>query len=122
MKSGLVKALYLKRIIIITPPNPVMKKALCYLLIMATIACQRKPEATAVEKHLKKAMSAFLYKEVNNDSSRVRFHVKEVVYFKEADFYECEFTVGMQTAAGKDTTGIMKARITRDFAKVTRKL
>lgn len=100
---------------------PAMKKILACLLLLSLLACQKKPKPAEVEQRLKKAMSEFLYQSVNNDSSRVKFDVKEVIYFEEAGGYECEFKVNM-VQAGKDTLGVMKAVVTKDFTKVSRKL
>lgn len=98
-----------------------MKKILACLILLSVFACQKKPKPDEVEQRLKKAMSEFLYQSVNNDSSRVTFDVKEVIYFEEAEGYECEFKVNM-AQAGKDTLGVMKATVTKDFTKVSRKL
>ncbi|MDE3251249.1 MAG: hypothetical protein KGO92_00490 [Bacteroidota bacterium] len=98
-----------------------MKKVLFCLFLTLILGCQKKPKVSEVRKHLSKAMTHFLYASVNNDSSRVKFLVKDVIYFEEADFFECEFTVDMKQN-GKDTTGIMKARINKDFTQVSRKL
>ena len=98
-----------------------MKKILACLLLIISLSCQKKPKPAEVEKHLKKAMTSFLYESVNNDSSRVKFYVKEVFFFEDTEFYECEFNVQMQQN-GKDTTGVMKARVTKDFSKVNRKM
>ncbi|MEA3426132.1 MAG: hypothetical protein U9R46_07780 [Bacteroidota bacterium] len=98
-----------------------MKKTLACLLLLSVLACQKKPKPAEVEQRLKKAMTEFLYQSVNNDSSRVRFDVKEVIFFEEAEGYECEFKVNM-AQSGKDTLGVMKAVVTKDFTKVSRKL
>jgi hypothetical protein len=103
------------------PKIDCMKKMLCLLAFCAAIACQKKPKPSEVQQHLKKAMAEFLYQSVNNDSSKVRFEVKDVIYFEEPEAYECEFNVRM-IQSGKDTTGVMKATVTKDFAKVNRKL
>jgi hypothetical protein len=65
-------------------------------------------------------MASFLKKSLNNDSAAVRFDVKDVSYFADASFYECEFTVSM-ISKKLDTTGIMRARVSKDFSTVTRK-
>ena len=83
-------------------------------------ACQPKPAPADVEIRLKKAMAAFLYEKINNDSSTVKFNVKEVTFFADKDFYECEFRVNMKRDSF-DTTAIMRARIASDFSKVVRK-
>ncbi len=99
-----------------------MKKLFVYLCLCATItACQKKPKPEEIQQHLKKAMTEFLYNSVNNDSTRVKFRVQEVIYFEQDNGYECEFKVGM-IQNEKDTTGVMKALVTKDFAKVSRKL
>ncbi len=98
-----------------------MKKLFFCLLCILAFSCQKKPKPAEVQEHLKKAMSGFLYESVHNDSSKVKFEVKDVVFFEDKEFYECEFNVRMQQQ-GKDTTGIMRARVTKDFAKVNRKL
>lgn len=98
-----------------------MKKILACLLFLAALSCQKKPKPAEVQMHLKKAMTEFLYESVNNDSSKVKFEVKDVIFFEDVNFYECEFNVRMMQGS-KDTTGAMKARITKDFSKVSRKL
>lgn len=98
-----------------------MRKTLPVLVLLLLFACQKKPKPSEVQQHLKKAMTEFLYQSVNNDSSRVKFDVREVIYFEDVNAYECEFRVRMQQQ-GRDTTGVMKATVTRDFAKVSRKL
>lgn len=98
-----------------------MKKLLYTLLFLCALACQQKQKPNDLEHQLKKAMTAFLYETVNNDSARVQFQVTEVAYFKDTEFYECEFQVRMKQE-GLDTIGAMKARITKDFSKVLRKL
>lgn len=98
-----------------------MKKILICLFCLLALSCQKKPKPAEVQEHLKKAMSGFLYESVHNDSSKVKFDVKEVIFFEDNEFYECEFNVRM-LQDGKDTTGVMRARITKDFVKVSRKL
>jgi hypothetical protein len=98
-----------------------MKKILACFLLLSLIACQKKPKPAEVTERLKKAFTGFLYESVNNDSSRVRFRVEEVIYYEEQEGYECEFKVNM-LQAGKDTLGVMKATVAKDFSKVSRKL
>ena len=97
-----------------------MKKMFPGILLLLFFACQPKPATPEVETRLKKAMSTFLYEKIKNDSSSVKFEVKEVTYFADKDFYECEFRVKM-TRQGHDTTDMMSARIAKDFSKVVRK-
>ena len=72
-----------------------------------------------VENDLKTAMQTFLYNKVGNDSANVKYRVLDVTYFEENDKYLCEFKVHMIEKM-LDTTGIMKANISKDFKKVDR--
>lgn len=97
-----------------------MKNILFALYLLMFFACQPKPAPVDVETRLKKAMSDFLYAKINNDSTTVKFTVKEVTFFADKDFYECEFRVNMKRESF-DTTAMMRARIASDFSKVVRK-
>lgn len=97
-----------------------MRMIAAFLLLAFGIACSPKPTPADVSDRLKRAMSEFLYRSVNNDSSRVKFRVNEVTYFADKEFYECEFKVNM-LQAGHDTTAMMRARVASDFSKVVRK-
>lgn len=99
-----------------------MKKTIFALLIalVSLVACQKKPKTADVNEHLNKAMREFLYSTVNNDSTKVKFEVQDVLFYEAANFYECEYTVRV-VSPGKDTTGVMKARVSKDFTKVNRK-
>jgi len=94
------------------------KTQLCLSLLLA-LACGTRPKPEEVESRLKRTMSEFLYQSVNNDSSKVKFEVKQVIYFADKEFYECEFKVKM-LQAGHDTIAGMKARVAKDFSKVVR--
>ncbi|HVS98136.1 MAG TPA: hypothetical protein VHE54_16685 [Puia sp.] len=91
-----------------------------WLLLFALVFCCRKPVRTDPTSRLEKAMAAFLRKNVGRDSATIRFQVLDVAYYADKDFYECEFHVRMTSPSG-DTTGMMKARISSDYSKVTRK-
>jgi hypothetical protein len=99
-----------------------MKKLIFVLVMVITtiVSCQKKPKTADVNEHLNKAMREFLYTTVNNDSSKVKFDVQEVLFYEAPNFYECEYKVRV-VSPGKDTTGIMKARVSKDFTKVNRK-
>ncbi len=99
-----------------------MKKIFFVLswILITLVSCEKKPKTADVNEHLNKAMRKFLYGTVNNDSSKVKFDVQEVLFYEAANFYECEYKVHM-VSPGKDTTGIMKARVSKDFTKVNRK-
>ncbi len=98
-----------------------MRNLVAIFVLLCLLGCQKKPKPAEVEMHLKKAMSEFLFNSANKDTSSVKFNVKEVLYFEDVEFYECEFNVAMKQN-GKDTVGVMKARVTKDFSNVTRKL
>lgn len=99
-----------------------MKKIAALMLVSLLCACVRQHQDTPEETKakLKAAMQDFLYKGVNYDSSRVQFHVMEVIYYETQPFYECEFKVHLHNP-NTDTTGIMSARISKDFKEVARK-
>ena len=64
-------------------------------------------------------MQSFLYGAIDNDSTNVKYRVEDVIYYEDKDKYKCDFKVRMK---GKlfDTTGIMKAYVSKDFKKVNR--
>jgi hypothetical protein len=53
-----------------------------------------------------------------NDSANIKFRVLDVVYYDDelTNMYDCEFKVNMKTKS-LDTTGIMKANISKDLKK-----
>lgn len=99
-------------------------RLLFIVLFVLTIACKAKD---SINDDLKNTMQSYLYNEINNDSSKIKYNVQNVVFFndKEKQRYVCEFTVNMRefTVDSKtkfDTTGMMKAYISKDLKKVTR--
>jgi hypothetical protein len=93
-------------------------RVLVLFLLVLVLSCKRPVPDPDPSGNLRNAMAAFLKKSA--DTAKVRFDVKEVTYFKDANFYECEFKVRM-ILPDKDTTGSMTARISSDFSNVTRK-
>jgi hypothetical protein len=91
------------------------------LLTVFVFACKAKDPALEIQNNLKSSMQTYLYNVINNDSSNVKYHVETVNYYDDnyKKQYVCEFTVRMKTKLF-DTTGIMKAYISRDFKKVER--
>ncbi len=65
-------------------------------------------------------MSIYLYKQVNNDSSKVKYRMEEVSYFAEKKRNICDLKVRMILPGKLDTTGIMRAYISKDFKEVKR--
>ena len=94
---------------------------LILLLTVFVFACKAKDPALQIQNDLKNSMQTYLYNGVNNDSSNIKYHVEKVVYYDDniKKKYICEFTVHMKTKLF-DTTGIMKAYISRDFKTVER--
>src|SRR5690348_8588616 len=89
------------------------------LIVLVLVLGCRKPVKTDPAPKLKSAMTAFLKKSIGSDSGSIHFQVFDVAYFADKGFYDCEFHVRMVSPNG-DTTGMMKARISDDFEKVTR--
>ena len=85
------------------------------------LSCKAKNASGGLENDLKATMQAYLYRDKNNDSTNVKFRVLDVIYYddKLTNMYDCEFKVNMKTKS-LDTTGVMKANISRDFKKVVR--
>jgi hypothetical protein len=95
-------------------------KAIAVLSLIIMFSCKAKdPGPPGIEDTLKKTMQSYLYKAVNNDSSYVKYHIEKVVFYDDDTTYTCSFTVHMK-AKNFDTTGIMKANISKDFLKVER--
>lgn len=97
--------------------------SLIFLFGMLVFSCRVKDPATELENDLKNAMQTYLYSGVNNDSSNVQYHVEDVTYFNDKlkNRYVCEFKVHFHVKAKSyDTTGIMKAYISKDFKTVKR--
>ncbi len=93
-------------------------------MITLSSACKIKD---STQDALKDAMLTYLYNQVNNDSSKVKYRIEDVEFFDDKDKsrYVCEFMVNMRefSIEGKarfDTTGKMKAYISNNFQRVTR--
>jgi len=97
-----------------------MKPVVLFVAILSFFACKRSMSQDDIETELKKAMTNHLYKSINNDTSRARYEVKSVAFYEEKNVYDCEFKVRV-TAKNYDTTGMMTAKITKDFSRVMRK-
>ena len=89
------------------------------LFFTVLFSCKAKDTPDDVRSDLANAMQTYLYNQINNDSSNVKYRVQKVIYFEDKDKYICEFTVNVK-AKLYDSTGIMKADITKDFKKVNR--
>jgi len=95
-----------------------------FLLLIALgsgLSCKRKLSPAEVKVNLEKAMANYLKKEQEDLSSTLRFEMVDVDYFEDREFYDCEFKVRLLRDGGKDTTGVIKSKITKDFSKVTKR-
>jgi len=97
-----------------------MKAVAIFLLIFILTNCKRHLSKDYVEEHLKDSMKSFLYNKKNLDTTKTKFTVLSVTYFEDSTFYDCEFKVNLKEG-NLDTTGIMSARISKDFSVVKRK-
>ena len=97
-----------------------MRLFIFLLTIVSIFGCKRKMSNDDVDMELKKALTEHLYKAINYDSARIKYEVKKVTFFEDKTFYECEFYVRV-VSPNHDTTGVMTARISKDFSKVVRK-
>jgi hypothetical protein len=93
-------------------------RALIFLGCLCAFACVAKD---STEEDLINAMRTYLYNGVNNDSTNVKYYIEKVIYYndKNRGEYICEFTVHLKERMF-DTTGIMKAYISKDFKTVKR--
>lgn len=90
------------------------------LFFALALSCRAKHATPAeIENDLKSAMQSYLYSTINNDSSNIKYRVQDVTYFEDKDKYICEFKVNLKEKLF-DTTGIMKANISKDFKKIDR--
>ncbi|MBV9963890.1 MAG: hypothetical protein JO072_16725 [Parafilimonas sp.] len=93
------------------------------LVLVLLLSCRAKDTTTeGLKGDLKKTMQDYLYQtQVNNDSSNTTYRVQDVNFFDDTikSRYVCEFTVHLKEKS-LDTTGQMKAYISKDFKKVTR--
>ncbi len=100
-----------------------MKLRAFYVLIFAmAFSCKAKDSTPeGIKDDLKKTMQTYLYSEVNNDSSNIKYNIEDVIYFDDnlKHRYVCEFTVNLKEKLF-DTTGKMKAYISKDFKTVQR--
>ena len=91
------------------------------LVTLLSAACVVKDPRPQLEENLRTAMQTYLYSEVHNDSSQVKYRVESVIYYDDprSDTYICDFTVNMKTHLS-DTTGVMHATVSKDFKTVKR--
>ena len=96
-----------------------MKIFFITLCLLATIvSCQRKVTRDDTEKQIKKTFHNFLMK--GKDSTKISFEILKVIYYEDSTFYDCNFNVRM-IQGSKDTVGVMRAKISKDFETVRRR-
>jgi len=95
-----------------------MKKIFILFFLATLFSCKERTRED-LENRLKTTMRDYLYEQVNNDSSRVKYDVQSVIFYPERDYYHCEFNVRVKSAT-MDTTGTMIADIKGDFKEVRR--
>jgi hypothetical protein len=101
-----------------------MKKAPAFLLIVFLLqaaACRRQLSVAEIKDNLERSMTGYLQSEQGPNAGSIKFKMEEVNYFEEKDFFICEFKVKLFRPDGSDTTGAIKARISKDFSKVTKR-
>lgn len=101
-----------------------MKRLSVLFVIVLIAACNATSSQEVTPEELQKklisAMTDYLYKAVDYDSSKVKYHIENVIYFDDKIKYICEFKVNMMPTGGRDTVGTMKAFVSKDFKKVGR--
>jgi hypothetical protein len=101
-----------------------MRTTTALLLLLALAGCHTPTAKDLREKkeiRLKQAMLQKLYKDINNDSSTVKYEILSVSFFEGREYYNCEFKVHLKQPQ-LDTTGFMTADISKDMSVVKRKL
>ena len=94
---------------------------ICLGLILIATGCKRKLSQSEIKDNLEKAMTTYLMKEQQRDSTHFRFSIEDVNYYDGKEFYDCEFKVHLFREEGGDTTGIIKGSVSKDFSVVNKK-
>jgi hypothetical protein len=96
-----------------------MKRILLFFACSLSLyACQRKLKQQDTKEQLEKAMARYLDGHQATKDKKLHFNVLDVIYFEDSAFYDCKFTVKMTLPDGRDTTGFMKERISKDYMQV----
>jgi len=82
---------------------------------LLSAACNRKMSREDVKEHLEKAMADHLQQRQPSNTPYPKFDVLDVNWFEEPKYYKCEFKIKMTLPDGRDTTGVRKERISKDF-------
>ena len=90
-----------------------------FLLLAFTVACEQKTiSGKELEDKLKETMTDYLDETLKYGTV---FVIKDMNYYADniKNHYICTFDVSVRTG-NRDTIGVMKAIISRDFSKVNR--
>jgi len=97
-----------------------------FFCLFLLASCKQPLTKEKTESKLMESMSNYLNNEPKS-KGKINFTVNSVAYFEDKDAYLCEFKVRMLalerdkfTGIRIDTTGIMKAKITKNFSSVNR--
>ncbi len=91
-------------------------KTICLFVFLLLLACNANKSPEEIKSKLISTMNDFLNK---NAASEAKFQVESVIYYDDDTRYLCEFKVRLKLP-GKDTTGGMRAYISKDFTEVVR--
>ena len=97
---------------------------LLFALSLSLYACQEKvkqqdtKDTKATKEQLEKAMTRYLEGSRATKNQKLHFYVLDVVYYEEIGVYECNFKVKMTLPDGRDTTGYMRQKISKDSLAV----
>jgi hypothetical protein len=97
--------------------------SICLFGVFLMFSCIKKHGRKETEENLKTAMELSLNQKPGADTSQIKFRVLEVSFFEGPKVYTCEFKVNLKQKMQDrlvDTTGFMKAEITKDFNTVSR--
>ena len=96
-----------------------MKRLMALVFFIIITACNNSSPSTDLQANLKSAMINYLYSTVNYDSSKVHYYVvDDVIYFDDKTYYICDFKIKMTLTGKKDTIGMMRAYVSKDFKQV----
>jgi len=82
------------------------------------LSCKRHLKPDDTKNVLMTTMEKYLNGQ--KDTTKVRFHVMDVIFYEDKTVYDCQFRVEMKEPR-KDTVGAMYAWISKDFQTVRRK-
>jgi hypothetical protein len=97
--------------------------SICLFGVFLMFSCIKKHGRKEIEENLKTAMELSLNHKPGVDTSLEKFKVLEVSFYEGPKVYTCEFKVNLKQKMPDrlvDTTGFMKADISKDFNTVSR--